>query len=79
MHAAQLWTAEDQHSSYCGGRQLKHVQQGTTYLTVGNLTHLLQLSWSILGRTLDDCKPHTGGTFHGPTPRPLGTSSKLAA
>ncbi|GFH15828.1 hypothetical protein HaLaN_12135 [Haematococcus lacustris] len=41
----------------------KLIQQGITCWTVGNLTQLLQTYCSILGRTLDDYKPHTGGTF----------------
>ncbi|GFH11547.1 hypothetical protein HaLaN_07061 [Haematococcus lacustris] len=40
----------------------KLIQHGTTRLTVGNLTQL-QSIWSILGRILDDCKPHIDGTL----------------
>ncbi|KAJ9527965.1 hypothetical protein QJQ45_005589 [Haematococcus lacustris] len=43
-------------------RPTKLIQQGTTCRPLGNLTQLLQTCCSILGRTLDDYQPHTGGT-----------------
>ncbi|GFH18228.1 hypothetical protein HaLaN_14994 [Haematococcus lacustris] len=56
-------------SLHCGScRPTKLTQQGRTCWPVGNLTQLLQTSCSILGRTLDDYKPHIGGTHSWANP-----------
>ncbi|GFH06770.1 hypothetical protein HaLaN_01460 [Haematococcus lacustris] len=66
-HSMRLTTALTTEQQKTSSRRqtdpTKLIQQGITCRTVGNLTQLLQTSCSILGRTLDDYQPHTGGTL----------------
>ncbi|GFH18645.1 hypothetical protein HaLaN_15484, partial [Haematococcus lacustris] len=65
--------------SMCCLRPTKLIQQGTTCRPVGNLTQLLQTYCSILGRTLDDYQPHSGGTRSWANPMTTGESQLNAA